>query len=128
MKKVLLIEDDTILRESTAELLELSDYEVFTAPNGKRGVQIALKQQPNVIVCDIMMPEMDGYEATGAIREIERRSGKHIPIIAMTANAMKGDRERCLEAGIDEYVSKPIRVPELYKALATVLVRQHGVK
>ena len=69
------------------------------------------------------MPEMDGLEATAAIRQQERRRGGHVPIIAMTAHAMKGDRERCLEAGMDDYVAKPIRAAELFEKIAEVLAR-----
>jgi CheY-like chemotaxis protein len=67
---------------------------------------------------DVQMPELDGFEATAAIREQEQRTGRHIPIIAMTASAMKGDRERCLAAGMDGYISKPIDPEQLYKAVA----------
>jgi CheY-like chemotaxis protein len=66
---------------------------------------------------DVQMPEMDGFEATAAIREIEKAAGCHVPVIAMTAHAMKGDRERCLAAGMDGYVAKPVRAKELFQAL-----------
>jgi CheY-like chemotaxis protein len=70
---------------------------------------------------DVEMPEMDGFEATAVIRTKEKTSGQHIPIIAMTAHAMKGDRERCLEAGMDEYLSKPIRADQLFATLRSIL-------
>jgi len=70
---------------------------------------------------DIQMPEMDGFEATGVIREGEKSSGRHIPIIAMTANALKGDQERCLQAGMDAYISKPIRTKELFATIEEIL-------
>jgi CheY-like chemotaxis protein len=72
------------------------------------------------------MPVMDGLEATGAIRARERRTGKHVPIVAMTAHALKGDRERCLEAGMDEYLSKPVRPGNLFRVMEAVLARSSG--
>ncbi len=75
----------------------------------------------DVVLMDVEMPEMDGLEATAVIRVKERQTGKHVPIIAMTAHAMKGDRERCLEAGMDDYVSKPIRAQQLFETLESVL-------
>jgi CheY-like chemotaxis protein len=68
---------------------------------------------------DLQMPELDGFATTAAIRAGEEKTGKHVPIVAMTANAMKGDREKCLASGMDGYISKPIQVPELFKVLAT---------
>jgi two-component system, sensor histidine kinase and response regulator len=77
---------------------------------------------------DVQMPEMDGFEATAAIRQEEKRTGKHLPIVAMTANAMKGDRELCLEAGMDGYVSKPINVPALLAEMGRVVLSLHDEK
>ena len=75
---------------------------------------------------DVQMPEMDGFEATGKIREHEKNTGKHIPIIAMTAHALKGDEDRCLQAGMDGYVSKPIRTNELYAALEKTVKKEEA--
>jgi two-component system sensor histidine kinase/response regulator len=87
------------------------------ANNGREAVDM-LKQQPfDAILMDVQMPEMDGYEATAAIRREEKKTGAHIPIVAMTAYAMKGDRERCLAVGMDRYISKPIRAKELFESV-----------
>src|SRR6185436_19938950 len=81
-----------------------------------------LEREPvDVIFMDLQMPEMGGLDATASIRERERRHGGHVPIVAMTAHAMKGDRERCLDAGMDDYVSKPVRPSDLYAALERAL-------
>jgi CheY-like chemotaxis protein len=83
------------------------------AGNGKEGLAALEKQSFDLVLMDVQMPEMDGFEATAAIREKEKTSGNHLPVIAMTAHAMVGDKERCLEAGMDDYITKPIRVEEL---------------
>ena len=98
-------------------LLEQRGHTVVVAPNGRKAVQFAEDQTFDVIPMDVQMPEMSGLEATAAIRERERSAGGHIPIVAMTAHAMTGDRERCLDAGMDGYVSKPLRPDELVAAI-----------
>jgi CheY-like chemotaxis protein len=82
-------------------------------------------QQFDVVLMDVEMPELDGLEATAVIRVKERQTGEHVPIVAMTAHAMQGDRERCLEAGMDDYVSQPIRAQPLFDTLESVL-RKRG--
>jgi two-component system sensor histidine kinase/response regulator len=86
-------------------------------------VLAALRQEAfDLVLMDVQMPDMDGFEATGIIRAAEKDSGAHLPIIAMTANAMKGDEERCLIAGMDGYVSKPIQVEQLFATIARVML------
>jgi CheY-like chemotaxis protein len=85
--------------------------------NGRLAVERTAKQRFDVILMDVQMPEMGGFEATAAIRERERETGAHTPIVALTAHAMAGDRERCLEAGMDGYISKPLRPDELFSAI-----------
>src|SRR5262249_41485425 len=85
--------------------------------NGRQAVAAFEREAFDLILMDIQMPELNGYEATAAIREIEKATGRHLPIIAMTAHAMKGDRERCLAAGMDEDVSKTIKADELFAAI-----------
>jgi CheY-like chemotaxis protein len=102
-------------------LLEKQGHRVVVANNGREALAI-LDQEPfDLALMDVQMPEISGFEATATIREQERASGAHLPIIAMTAYAMKGDRERCLEAGMDGYVSKPIQAAELFKAIAELV-------
>jgi CheY-like chemotaxis protein len=88
----------------------------------------ALESQPfDLVLMDVQMPELDGYDATAAIRAGEQRTGRHVPIVAITAHAMKGDRERCLEAGMDAYVTKPIRARQLFEAIAAAIGRPDEV-
>ena len=102
-------------------LMEKHGHSVVVANNGKAAIAALASQEFDVVLMDVEMPEMDGLEATAVIRVKERQAGKHVPIIAMTAHAMKGDRERCLEAGMDDYVSKPIRAQKLFETLESVL-------
>jgi signal transduction histidine kinase/CheY-like chemotaxis protein/HPt (histidine-containing phosphotransfer) domain-containing protein len=105
---VLLAEDNTVNQRLAASLLERRGHRVTIAANGREALA-ALERLPiDVILMDVQMPEMGGFETTAAIREAERETGEHVPIVAMTAHAMKGDRERCLTAGMDDYVTKPL--------------------
>ena len=122
MKKILVIEDNQDIRENAAEILELSHYKVFTAENGLRGVETALAQKPDLILCDIMMPEMDGYEATQKIRREHKNNS--LPIIAVTAKAMKGDREKCIEAGASDYITKPLKIDQLMSLMRVWLYKR----
>ncbi len=106
---ILLAEDNTVNQKLAVRILDKAGHTTVVAPNGRAAVEAYRGGEYDVILMDVQMPELNGYEATAAIREIEAETGRHIPIIAMTAHAMKGDRERCLEAGMDGYVSKPIK-------------------
>ena len=98
-------------------LLEKRGHEVAVAGNGEEALEALDKQEFDLVLMDVQMPEMDGLQATVAIRKSEMKSGRHIPIIAMTAHAMAGDKERCLEAGMDDYITKPIRPEQLADVL-----------
>jgi signal transduction histidine kinase/CheY-like chemotaxis protein len=115
--RILLVEDNRINRKIATRMLESQGHRVATAENGRQGVDRFRDGGFDVILMDVQMPEMDGFEATQAIRSVETGTGHRTPIIAMTAHAMKGDRERCLEAGMDGYVSKPVTAEELRKAI-----------
>jgi CheY-like chemotaxis protein/HPt (histidine-containing phosphotransfer) domain-containing protein len=114
---ILLAEDNAVNQKVATRILEKKGNQVEIAQDGAQAVEIYLQQTFDVILMDIQMPNLNGFEATAKIREMEKASGTHIPIIAMTAHVMKGDRERCLEAGMDDYVSKPIDVKLLFQAL-----------
>ena len=103
-----------------SRMLERLGAEVATASDGSEAVETLRENHFDAVLMDVHMPEMDGYEATRAIRAHEADAGGHVPIIAMTANAMKGDRERCLAAGMDDYISKPVRADELFEAVEQV--------
>jgi len=111
--QILLADDNAINRELTVRILSKRGHTVTAVENGKLAVQAVEAQNFDVVLMDVQMPEMDGFEATAMIRQNEQASGRHLPIIAMTAHAMKGDRESCLAAGMDGYISKPIRAQEL---------------
>jgi CheY-like chemotaxis protein len=115
--RVLLAEDNVVNQVLASRLLEKHGHTVVVASNGRKALDALEKENFDLVVMDVSMPEMDGFEATAAIRAREGRTGSHIPIIAMTAHAMKGDRERCLAAGMDAYVSKPIQASELFQAI-----------
>jgi PAS domain S-box-containing protein len=116
--RILLVEDNAVNQLLAVRLLEKSGHTVAVAGNGKEALATLEKQSFDLVLMDVQMPEMDGFEATAAIRGLEKESGNHLPIIAMTAHAMVGDRERCIEAGMDDYITKPIRTEELIEVLA----------
>jgi len=114
---ILLGEDNVANQRVACGILEKAGHSIVIADTGKAAVMLHDEQTFDVILMDVQMPEMDGFEATAAIREHERHTGKHTPIIAMTAHAMSGDRERCLNAGMDDYIAKPIRASLLLDLL-----------
>jgi CheY-like chemotaxis protein len=118
---VLVVEDNRINQTIAVKLLERHGFTVQVAANGLEALALSAKNQFQLVLMDVQMPGMDGFDATAAIREMEKTTGAHVPIIAMTAHALKGDRERCLQAGMDGYVSKPIRPNELFTVIEIAL-------
>jgi signal transduction histidine kinase/CheY-like chemotaxis protein len=126
--RLLLAEDNVINQKLMRRLLEKSGHEVTLVRTGRAALE-ALAQAPfDMVLMDVQMPEMDGFEATAAIRAREQETGAHIPLIATTAHAMRGDRERCLEAGFDGYVSKPIQFKELFDTIDRLALAKTGAK
>jgi len=122
--RVLLAEDNAVNQLVALRVLEKQGHVVTVAANGRKALEALEKETYDVVLMDIQMPEMDGWEATRAIREKERATGEHIPIVAMTAHAMKGDEERCLAAGMDQYLTKPIQTLELLATLEEIMNRK----
>jgi PAS domain S-box-containing protein len=118
---LLLAEDNAVNQRLAVAVLEKRGHRVVVAGNGREALEAMDRERFDAVLMDVQMPEMDGFEATAAIRTLEAATGRHTPVIAMTAHAMKGDREHCLEAGMDGYVSKPLR-PELLFATLDELV------
>jgi two-component system sensor histidine kinase/response regulator len=114
--RILVAEDNPMNQKLVVILLKKAGYSVDAVENGRRAIQSLKLKAYDLILMDVQMPEMKGFEATQLIREMEGEA-KHTPIIAMTAHAMKGDRERCLQAGMDDYISKPIEPQELFHAI-----------
>jgi two-component system sensor histidine kinase/response regulator len=121
--QVLLTDDNPVNQMTATTMLQKLGHAVVVANNGRQAVEMVNEQRFDMVFMDVQMPEMDGVTATGEIRKRERETGRHIPIVAMTAHAMRGDRERCLEAGMDDYVSKPIRRKDLAEVIARVAER-----
>jgi PAS domain S-box-containing protein len=119
--RVLLAEDNAVNQRLAVSVLEKWGHEVAVAHNGREAVEALAQDRFDLVLMDMQMPEMDGFEATAFVRAKERAEGGHVPIVAMTAHAMKGDRERCLAGGMDGYVSKPFRRAELLAAIRTVV-------
>ena len=118
--RVLVAEDNPTNQKLVSALLEQQGHHVSIVGNGRLAVERAAQEPFDLILMDVQMPEMSGLEATAAIREAERHTGRHIPIVALTARAMAGDREQCLAAGMDAYVSKPVRAEELFSAIDAI--------
>jgi len=117
--RILVVEDNAINRELVTRLLQKHEHSITAVTTGREAVDL-LEKDPSccdMILMDVEMPVMDGLQATAIVREREKLSGRHIPIIALTAYAMKGDRERCLAAGMDSYLSKPIRYQDLLETI-----------
>ncbi len=114
---ILIAEDNLINQKLAVRLLQKQGHSSIVANNGREAVETWARQPFDAILMDMMMPEMDGLEATITIRAREKTTGTHIPIIAITANAMSGDRDKCLAAGMDDYISKPVDIAKLYEAL-----------
>ena len=119
--RILLAEDNHVNQKLAVRLLGKQGHDVTVAENGKRAVEAFQKGSYDLILMDVQMPEMDGVEATNAIRSLELALSTRTPIVAMTAQTMQGDREKCLEAGMDAFVSKPVRWPELYSTIQSLL-------
>lgn len=114
-KKILLIEDNTDIRETTADILEVAGYELYKASNGKTGVEIALREKPDLIICDIMMPVMDGYGVLHLLSRNEELS--RVPFIFLTAKSERSDLRKGMALGADDYITKPFDVTELLVAI-----------
>jgi len=117
--KIMLVEDNPVNRKVAVRLLEKQGHTVATANNGREALELLdqMDWRLDLILMDVQMPEMDGYQATAAIRELEIKRGGHLPIVAMTAHALDRDRERCIAAGMDVYLTKPIRMEKLLEVL-----------
>jgi signal transduction histidine kinase/DNA-binding response OmpR family regulator len=126
--RVLLAEDNIINQTLAVRLLQKRGYAVKVAGDGRAAVEAFETGQFDIVLMDIQMPGMDGFEATAAIRAVEKLTGAHIPIIALTAHALKGDKELCISAGMDGYVSKPIQMVELASLIEKLLANKHAIE
>jgi CheY-like chemotaxis protein len=119
--RILLAEDGLVNQKLAVALLKKRGHQVAVVHNGQEAVSRCETESFDMILMDIEMPEMDGLQATTAIRQRENDLGLHTPIVAMTAHAMKGDRERCLSVGMDAYIAKPIRPRELFATIDSLV-------
>jgi signal transduction histidine kinase/CheY-like chemotaxis protein len=126
--RILLVEDNPVNQRVAVRMLQKAGFTCDLAVDGAEAVAAVANTKFDLVLMDCQMPVMDGYEATAKIRQHELETGRHVPIVAMTANAMVGDRERCLGAGMDDYITKPINTQELYARLARWLRAQDGVE
>ena len=119
--RILLAEDNLVNQKLASRLLENQGHTVVVAADGAQALGTLEKQNFDLVLMDAQMPVMDGFECTAAIRRLEQATRAHIPIIAMTAHAMVGDRQRCLQAGMDGYIAKPVHAHELFETIEMVL-------
>jgi CheY-like chemotaxis protein len=126
--RILLAEDNAVNQKLALRMLQKRGHTVVVANHGKEALDLIAQQYFDVVLMDVQMPQMGGLEATAILRASEQGTGRHQPIIAMTAHAMKGDRERCLEAGMDGYVSKPIDSKELFRVIESVLAATRSLE
>jgi CheY-like chemotaxis protein len=121
MTKILLVEDNEMNRDMLSRRLARKGYEVSIAVDGQQGVEMAERDMPDLILMDMSLPVLDGWEATRRLKAAD--ATRAIPIIALTAHAMSGDRERALDAGCDDYDTKPIELPRLLEKIESMLNR-----
>ena len=126
MTKMLVIEDEAPIRDKIVTVLKYENYEVIDAPNGREGVVSARENKPDLIICDVLMPDMNGYGALAALRDDPDTSV--IPVIFLTAAASRADMRKGMELGADDYITKPYTVEELLAAVRTRLERQQAIK
>jgi PAS domain S-box-containing protein len=119
--RVLLAEDNAVNQKLVVRLLQRGGHTVTVAENGRQALEVLLAQPFDLVLMDVQMPEMDGLEVTRALRGAEKETGRHVPVVALTAHAMPGDRERCLAAGMDSYLTKPVEPRELWDAVRGAL-------
>ena len=124
--RLLLAEDNRVNQKLATRLLEKRGHQVTVAATGREALDLLEQSDTegrpfDLVLMDVQMPEMDGFEATAAIRQRDQSLGRHTPVIAMTAHAVKGDRERCLAAGMDGYVAKPVNAQDMYRAIDELL-------
>jgi PAS domain S-box-containing protein len=125
---ILVAEDNPVNQKVASAILKKWGHRVVVVSNGREALEAIDKERVDLILMDVQMPEMDGFETTELIRDSEKADGGHVPIVAMTAHAMKGDRERCLVAGMDSYVSKPVRTEELFSVIESLTNRSQDKK
>jgi CheY-like chemotaxis protein len=118
--RLLLVEDNLVNQRLAVRLLEKRGHTVVVASNGREALDVLARESFDVVLMDVQMPEMDGFEATSILRRKEQPTGRRTPVVAMTAHAMKGDRERCLGAGMDDYLSKPLQPEELFETVESL--------
>jgi DNA-binding response OmpR family regulator len=126
MTKILVIEDEAPIRDKIVTVLKYENYEVIDARDGREGVSVAQEQLPDLIICDVLMPDMNGYSALAALRDDPETA--IIPVIFLTAAASRADMRKGMELGADDYITKPYTVEELLAAVRTRLERQQSIK